>query len=151
MGKRTREKTPRNIRADRVTEADLYIRMWRTTRDPKYITLFRKAMTQQASKWKWSTGKTPYEMLRDSHIIPPIEELEEEVSKRTESSGETMDENEKKHAEPKQNMWGPTLPPMVRMNDPLGKLLKGRSGRYKEQSSPDGKTWTLDEILEELK
>jgi hypothetical protein len=33
-----------------MTQADLYLQMWRATKDPKYIRLFRKAVAEQVSK-----------------------------------------------------------------------------------------------------
>lgn len=108
-----------------MTQANLYLQMWRATKDPKYIRLFREAVTQEFSKRKWA--KTPYEMLRDSHVIPPAEEAEEELSRRVEKVGELGE----RELPALMTVWG--IPPT------------------EKQRLPDGKTWTEQELLAELK
>jgi hypothetical protein len=91
-----------------MTEADLYLQMWRATKDPKYIRLFREAIAEQASVARYS--------------------MEKRLSRRVEK------------------VEGMTYLEMTRRN----LIALGIATPQQLPPFPDGKTYTLEEILEEL-
>jgi hypothetical protein len=118
-----------------MTQANLYLHMWRATKDPKYIRLFREAIAEQASVARYS--------------------LLERLSRRAEKVEGKMDDhrNDALH-------YGIDF---ANGKDQTGYTIYGPSenGTFKfrrlnitppteKQRPPDGKVWTEEELLAEL-
>jgi hypothetical protein len=108
-----------------MTQADLYLQMWRATKDPKYIRLFREAMTAQVSRRVENAEGAPMKW-EDAHIDS---------------------KTQRNNTDPVPSWQGMTYLEMTRRN----LIALGIATPQQLPPFPDGKTYTLEEILEELK